>query len=325
MAPTLSLELIYLCIEAGRDFLPTLLKFSLVSKGCSREAKKYLFEKIRLNRKKEGEAPGPEYQSRRIRGLFEILTSSKAVATSVRALDIKLEPMLNETDTYIKDLPSVLDLLPGVKSLSINAPDNAPRQNWDTLPNTLKSSVARICSTSSIANLDFSNFSNFPEDLLMLSTQISSLSLAQIEGPVGTKSERVVPSGRVPSPRLSSLTTYNLPLVVWNCLLRNPEWLCSLKEISWFGWTPQDFDTFCCVIRHCAPALKELVIAVLLPWQDPTNNSFHFEDMAIIPLPENVCLISYAPSAQQLGGNIDPLGTHPHLLLAKYVAVPTQH
>ncbi|KAF5338067.1 hypothetical protein D9611_014184 [Ephemerocybe angulata] len=253
MSPILPRELIDLCIAASRDCLPTLLQFSLVSKQCASEARKYAFKEINLDRRDRAVGAYSCY----IQKLLNLLESNRMLENYVRALVLPLEPSIYTTsEVYTEDILTILKHFTSLTTLSITPRDVC---DWETLPDSLKQSISLSCSAPSIISLNFSNFLNFPGHLVQSALNLKFLTLTNLITARDGRSQSGPPAGCGLRPRYEPR-------------------LEKLQHLTCYITNQEDFNFCCRIMRECAGSLRVLRIA-FLTYKVIHNSPIHLGDM----------------------------------------------
>ncbi|KAF6757082.1 hypothetical protein DFP72DRAFT_1168381 [Ephemerocybe angulata] len=257
MPISIPIEIIYLFIEASRDWMPTLLQFALVSKKCMVESRKYAFERVKLGQR----LPSPDFNCRQIKELHALMTANIALGTYIRHLDIGMDffrCLCIDRNLGTQELPTILLRLPALASLSFSSGRGCPpcRCDWTLWPSPLKASIERCCSSPMITTLHFADFINFPHGLLTLSPNLKVLSLERIAGVAESPGELQRPVTQ----SLKALSIAGGWPVVASCVLVAPQSFSSITKLDWHISKQEDISALGRVAREIPRSLQELSI-----------------------------------------------------------------
>ncbi|KAF5329181.1 hypothetical protein D9611_013179 [Ephemerocybe angulata] len=266
MEPEIPIELVYLFIEASRDSLATLLQWSLVSKQCLSEARRYKFERIELKRQFNSAGEELVSVSHRMQMLRSVLTNNKSFCAYVRYLSVDFEPLTDETASlYAMHLPAILLLLPLLSSLAISNSGPHATYSWSKLPAQLKESIHRCLLASSITRLRFANFSNFSSYLVTSNPSLEHLSLENIWRQIEVTSR--MPGSIAASQRLKSIsvTGKGASALLDACIRLNPQGFSTIVAVVWPIANQRHIDVLNRAARLCVESLQEVTLDIGLP------------------------------------------------------------
>ncbi|KAF6753772.1 hypothetical protein DFP72DRAFT_402970 [Ephemerocybe angulata] len=264
MELSLPLELIHTLIEASRDDLTTLLQFSLVSRQCLAESRRYAFERVQLGRDStwpltvsQGPMNGSSerllMESSRIEEFHALLLANTTLGTYVCDLDIGVGSFLPPRErphaasesqgsgtggVLAYDLPAILDLLPALTSLGVTSNKLCC---WTALPPQLQGAIERCCARHRIKKLEFAKFYDFPYTLVTAPPNLEELYLSYVFEPAAKGHLRSRPAVVRQPRRLKtvSVVDYGSP-VVGELLQEDPEAFSEVETIIWHlhqSWT----------------------------------------------------------------------------------------
>ncbi|KAF6763275.1 hypothetical protein DFP72DRAFT_528475 [Ephemerocybe angulata] len=275
MGLSLPLELIHYLIKASRDDLTTLLQFSLVSRQCLAESRRYAFERVQLGRDSTWHptvSQGPMnsaserlfMESSRIKEFHALLLASTTLGTYIRDLDVGVGSFLSPRkrpraaqDAFTHDLPAILDLLPSLTSFGITYGSHS-FCSWTDLPRELQESIARCCSSPRIKRLGFTDFTEFPYTLVNSPPNLEELHLSYIFE-AKTKSEPTSQPLVRQSRQMKTVSAMAYgSSIVGKLIAEDPGAFSCVVTINWHIQSQVDVDVFGRLTQLCARTLQEV-------------------------------------------------------------------
>ncbi|KAF6744821.1 hypothetical protein DFP72DRAFT_1176590 [Ephemerocybe angulata] len=267
----------------------TLLQFSLVSKQCLEESRRYAFDRLHLGLSSTWPptVTGPEpipvdarparlsLATSRIEEFYALLLANTTLGTDTGGV-------------LAHDLPVILDLLPSLTSLGVTNHLPVKLCHWTALPPQLQEAIARCCTRQSIRKLGFAEFYDFPYTLFMAPPNLEELYLSYVFEPEAKVQPVVV--RRPQRLKTVSMVDYGSP-VVEDLLQEDPEAFSEVVTIIWNIQNQVDVDVLGRLFQLCVTSLQEvnLEFGVMLPWGDATN----FDALKLMPPIKRLSLSSH--------------------------------
>ncbi|KAF6744973.1 hypothetical protein DFP72DRAFT_926935 [Ephemerocybe angulata] len=264
MEPRIVPELLDLIVDEVEESTPTLYSLSLVSRRCAFRARRYIFKHVRLGCP-EGTSPRDgEKQSLRLRDFLELVKANEPLGACVQSLCIRMasfwgQAEFEDDETFIENLPPLLQRLPSLTSIRTTAPENGDVYDWPEVPTLVKAAIADCCSRPTIRKVAFAGFWSLPFELLLASPGLESMDLALVSPP-GADKAVLGPGVILGCTKLTELVLSGASNIIRPILLASPNIISSLKTLQMAGVSPDDWDTYHRILRVCHASLQNLIL-----------------------------------------------------------------